>query len=376
MQSVKKPGYVIDILLMMLTVITFDFIPHRINVPIKYAILAYLFLKYIWYLSERKPLFTLLGAYTLILSVSSLQNTASLTWSISAFMTGLQLIVLFLVSSAVCQQIGSMAYVDCLIQLFVVLLLLNDALFLFIPYDFSNPDESYLLGNKFLVSYYHCFFSCLVYVKTSGKKHHWLTALLFVFSAVVALKVSCSTGVIMAAVLLAMMVVPKKLRKFLQNPQMLLGVVAVENALIWGAANIFSHPLVKSIVVNVFHKSPNMSGRSKLYAVTLDLVKDKPLLGYGHNTDIYRALFGYGNAQNGLFHIIIQAGILGAAVYFCAVFFGLRKKNTHDTPYGIYMYLFAMVVASAIEISLSLLFMLGVAILYGFITENDRKQIA
>lgn len=374
MRPVRGMIVTIDIILMILSIVTFNFVPHQVNVAMKYAILAYLFVKYFWYLSGRKMLFALLVAYTLVLSASTIHNTESIAWTISAFMTGIQLIVIFLVSAAMCQTIGINTYIRHLLHVFFVLLLINDVLFLFVPYDFSNADESYLIGNKFLVSYYHCFFACLFYVTKFEKKAGWQAALLFIFCGLVSKKVSCSTGIIMAVVLIVMMLVPKKIRKFLKNPEVLIGTIAVENILIWGSAKIFENPLVQSIIVNVFKKSPNMTGRNKLYGVTLSLVKDKPLLGYGHNTDIYRELFGYGNAQNGLFHIIIQAGIIGAAFYFGSIIIGLRNKNKQDIPYGLYMYLFAMTVASAIEISLSLQFMMTVAILYGCNSECWRLR--
>ena len=360
----------IDVVLMILTVVTFNVIPDKINALMKYALVTYLLLKYIWYVNGNRTVFALLGGYTLALSVSTVLNTGDLLWMLSALMSGLQLMVLFLVSVAMCQKIGKSTYIHWLIQIFFVLLVVNDLLFFFMPYDFSNADESYLLGNKFLVVYYHCFFSCLVFLKLAKQKKVLWGGVLFVLCAIVALRVSCSTGVIMAAVLIAMMFAPWKARNFLKDPKTLMGVVAVENLLIWSPMNIFQSPLVQFIIVNVFHKSANMSGRSKLYAATMGLVEKKPLLGYGHNTDIYRFLFGYGNAQNGLFHIVIQAGILGAALYFAAMYVALRRKKKENNRYEGYMYLFAMAVVSAIEINLSLQFMLGVALLYGLNEEN------
>ena len=374
MQTTKKAGYLFDLVLLILTVVTFSFIPYKVNVLIKYAVLIYLLCKYIWYLPHHQTMLILLTGYSIVLSVSSYLNTASINWTISAFRAGVQLMVLFLVFTVLCQQLGKTVLIDYLIRLFLVLLLCNDLLFFVMPYDFSYPDESYLLGNKFLVSYYHCLFSCLVYIRTAGTKRRWIPPVLFVLCALVSLKVTCSTGIIMAGVLFAMMFIPKKLRTVLQKPATLLGAIAIENILIWGSANIFTNPTVQSIIVNVFHKSPNMTGRFRLYDITLSLVQDKPLLGYGHNTDIYRILFGYGNAQNGLMHIVVQAGIIGAVIYFCAVFCALCNNHKKRSDYGLYMYLFAMVVASAIEISLSLQFMLGLAILYSFNTDHWHKQ--
>ena len=127
-------------------------------------------------------------------------------------------------------------------------------------------------------------------------------------------------------------------------------------------------------MVNILHKSANMT--EKLYAVTMELVKNNPLWGYGHNTDIYRELIGYGNAQNGLFHIITQAGIVGAIVYFGAVYIGIKKGKQDNTlkNYGLYMFIYGMLVGAAVEINLSTVFILGVAIIYSLNIQNKQSE--
>ena len=71
-------------------------------------------------------------------------------------------------------------------------------------------------------------------------------------------------------------------------------------------------------------------------------------------------------STDGLFHIVTQAGIVGAILYFCAVYAGIKKAKDDHTlrSYGLYMYIYGMLVGSAIEINLSTAFLLGVAVIY------------
>lgn len=364
----------LDVAIMCLQIVEFYFIPHKIFVLFKYITCLYLLAKYSSAMKRRIYLFGLLGSYAMILTVSTVVNTNSLPWALSAFVEGIQLIILFVVSEGVTRKEGFYNYAWCLLRFFFFLLLVNDLLFLVFPYDFSNPDEYYLVGNKFWVSYFHILTGCLYYSVASNKKQKVTSIGIIVYAGIIARVVTCTTGVIMALAVLMMILLPKMIRKIIATPLMLLLTIGVENILIWGSTNIFSHPMVQSIIVNLFQKSPNLTGRTKLYNVTFSLVSQKPLLGYGYKTNVYRDLFGYGNAQNGLFHIITQAGILGALVYFAVVYVAAKKDRYSDTYYGIIMYLYAMIVAAAIEISLSLLFMFGVAILYAYNMQYKKSH--
>ena len=241
-----------------------------------------------------------------------------------------------------------------------------------LPYDFWDPDESYLLGNKFLVSYYHCFLACLIYMK--NKQKNLMSLFSFIYTGFIASVVHCATGIIMAIMLIIMSYLPKWLKGIIEKPNSFIVALFIGNILIWSPIAIFTNPVVVYLIKDIFHKSPNMTGRYQLYNITLKLVSQSPLWGYGHNTDIYRNTIGYGNAQNGLFHIITQAGIAGAICYFLAINIAFHNYNKDHYNYGMHMYVFAMLVGSAIEINLSIQFLLGVAVIYACGIKSRFRQ--
>ncbi|MBB5185713.1 hypothetical protein HNQ43_001793 [Faecalicoccus acidiformans] len=369
----KINAHSIDVILMMLALLQFSFIPRTVFLVFRYVVTLYLLYRYRKVIVGMKIIPILLVLYAAVLCFSTLVNTFSLTWVISAFMLIMQYVTFFGVFLGMVKQHGVERLITLLCIIFLICLIVNDSLFLLIPYDFTDPNETYLIGNKFLVSYYHCLFGSLIYVKYFFSKKKYYSPLLIIYSAIVSMIVHCTTGIIIALSILMMMLFPKKIRKFMEKGSTFIGSLILENFLIWGPFHLFTNPLIVSFVVNVLHKSPNLTGRTQLYNATMDLVEKSPIYGYGHNTDIYRDTLGYGNAQNGLFHIITQAGILGTVIYFTMVYLSLNHKML-ERVYGLIMYIYAMLIGSAVEINLSTQFIIAIAIIYA-ITNNQGCSI-
>lgn len=367
----------LDVLMILLSTIQFPIVPNKVFVIYRYFVVVLELVRYKKEILKNKKLVMILSGYTVVLAYSTIINTYSITWVISALMQGTQYIVFFCVFSRFTKKHGSCEIVNLLISILGVLLLFTDSLMLVIPYNFFDADEFYWVGNKFLVSYYHCLLACLLYIKYNNSIKRIYSFVAMCYTIFVAACIHCTTGIIIAIVIVALMCAPKKLKLILQKPVVFISALAIENVLIWGTTSIFQTPIVVNLVTNIFHKSADMTGRARLYAVTLELVEKSPWWGYGHNTDVYRDLFGYGNAQNGLFHIVTQAGIVGAILYFCAVYAGIKKAKDDHTlrSYGLYMYIYGMLVGSAIEINLSTAFLLGVAVIYALNLNYQRRQM-
>ena len=364
----------IEIILLMFSLVQVSIVPDDFFLIYRYGVITFLLLKYFPELNKNKIIVGLLFLYTIILSLSTWDNTHSITWMISACMLGMQYITFFCTFSQFVRKRTAKELISIIILFLLILLFVNDVLLVAIPYDFNNPDEIYLVGNKFLVSYYHSFLGCLVYSQYNNKQKRSFTFILYnIFVIFVNKRVNCTTGIIMSITIILMAHFPNTIKKILTYPKTFLASLCIENILIWSGVAIFTHPFVVYLITNVFHKSANMTGRLQLYSITLDLVKNKPLFGYGHLTNIYRNTVGYGNAQNGLFHIVTQAGIIGAIVYFSMVYCGLKKGNAKYDSYGIIMYIYGMLVASAIEISLSTQFIIAIAIIYA-INKSQKES--
>lgn len=340
---------------------------------IEYCLTAYLFLKYIKTLPSIVGPSVLLGIFSVLLAFSTWQNTHSATWALSGFVFGVQIISLMLVFVDQCRRLSTDKVLERIAVLFALVLLVNDIAMILLPYDRDYSGTAYIAGNKFGVSYAHCLLVGLLMVVKRG--HDALIRCVAIVGLAMNYYAGSSTGAVMMAAMLALSFLPDGFRRIVSRPVALAASIAVLNVLIWGAADLLHNPFVQDFIVNVLGKSADLTGRERLYKATFDFVAEKPWLGWGYLTDIYRITFGYGNAQNGLFHLVTQSGILGTALYFLGLFFSLVRKETNGTElFGLYAFLFAMILGSAVEINLSSQFAFGVALLCGALRDSARRE--
>lgn len=372
MRSMKLRLSTLNMILLFLTIIRISYIPNELFVIFEYVTIMYLLIFNFCELKKAPSVYFLILGYTLILTYSTHLNMQSFRWTLSSFMSGLQMIVIFSVLSYAMDKSGIKVIINDMIRIVSVFVILNDLLLLFMGYNFANSNTMYLIGNKFSVSFIHLFLACLIYYKyfnTNKKIVYWA---MFVYSIGITILIQCTTGTLTLLVAIFMLLIPIKAMMVVVNRTVLALSLAIGNILIWGSYAIFQTPFIQQIVVNVFHKSSDMTGREKLYDAVLLLVADKPVLGYGYNSDIFRVMFGYGNAQNGVFNIVIQAGIVGAVLYFGALYIALRAKTKNMGSYAFFVFLYAMAVGSAIEINLGNIFILGVASLFAYNVKEDN----
>lgn len=340
---------------------------------VRYGLIAYLVLKNILCCKSIPIVMILLSAFSALMAYSTWINTHSPTWSFSGFMFGMGIVAVILVYVDACCRLSTEIVLKRVLVIFIVAILLNDLMMVVLPYNRSDSSTVYLIGNKFIVSYAHCLLSGLMLVCYRDKIT--LNRMIVIIGAFMSYFSGSSTGAMMMVAMFALTFVPAKTRFVIAKPLFLAASVAVLNILIWGQANLFQMPEFQNFVVNVLHKNPNMTGREQLYAVTFDLVAMKPVFGWGYLTDIYRITFGYGNAQNGLFHLITQCGILGTTVYFAGLFTSLLGKPAQNKSlFGIYAFLLCMVLGSSVEINLSFQFAFGIALVCGALHGFDATE--
>lgn len=355
----------IDVMLAALFFFTIGSGAGPIVAVIRYVVIAYLFLKYLRSFRFVAPLGILLIGYSVILFFSTYTNTGSITFAISGFMHGITCIIVFLVFIQYAHKNGSRQLLRLLFHFYLVFLIMTDFLLVVYPYDFDKANEIFLIGNKFTVAYCHCFVAGIAFV-LYGKKP-LAARFLILLAATVSLVVSCTTGFIMSCVMFLLSLLPSRVKVAFANPLALFVLILILNILMWGDFDLLHNEIVQGLLTNTFDKSPNLTGRDALYNATLGFVADRPLFGYGYLTNIYRDTFGYGNAQNGVFHIITQAGVVGAIFYFAALLKAMLSMKDDESVrkkyYGITMYLYALAIGSLVEINLSMTFVIGVAVL-------------
>jgi O-antigen ligase len=337
-------------------------IPNSFYTVIRYLLVAYLFIKYLNQAKHVRIPVIVLSVFSVALAFSTYANTHNVNRAISGFMFGIQILAFMLVYLDAAKRITFLSTIKILAASVFVFLLINDLMMVALPYDHQDSSTLYLLGNKFTVSYAHALFVGMLIV--AWPKKHFRVLLIGLICAVMAYVSGSATGTTIVLLVTVLSLLPKPARAVVGNPIFVFALIAILNFLIWGTVNLFQNPYVQDFIVNVLGKSADMTGRQRLYDATFGFVAMKPLWGWGYLTDIYRDTFGYGNAQNGLFHMITQCGIAGSTLYFLGLFLAMvGNSNDGHVSFGIYSYLIAMVIGSAVEINLSTQFAFAIALI-------------
>ena len=165
----------------------------------------------------------------------------------------------------------------------------------------------------------------------------------------------CTTGAVCyLSVLIFMFVNP--IRKILEKPLSIVIAIVLSGVLPLSMAAILSIPRVNALLLAI-NETATMNARVRIYEILMDIITKKYWIGYGYNTLIVKERL-YSKAQNGLLHIIVQFGILGAValVFLCFMATRNRYKRNKDVVEWCEFWLFSLIVAGIIEITFGVFF--------------------
>ena len=162
-------------------------------------------------------------------------------------------------------------------------------------------------------------------------------------------------------VLILMLVLP--IRKILEKPLSIAIATVLSGALPLSMTAILSIPRVNALLISI-NETATMNARVRIYEILMNIITQNYWIGYGYNTLIVKERL-YSNAQNGMLHIIVQFGMLGAAtlVLLCYIATRNRYKRNKDVVEWCEFWLFALIVAGIIEITFGVFFYVFLALI-------------
>lgn len=361
MDKLKIRYSTIDIVLLCISFYEVTGIPHTLFLGIKYASILYLFAKHCFECRKMRSITAFILLYGGVTFISTLINQNMLNRYVASFVYMLHIMTIYVTIYAFVRNRGIEALVQCLISTLIVFALFTDFLMLFVSYNFSSPSESYLIGNKFAVSYLHCFIMALLYCCNEKKLQNRLRLKTFrsifcVASVLVCMKVTCTTGILICLLMGIMnyFPIPLRIRKFISNPQIIVSVTVVINLLILGSASLFTNPYIVYFISNVLGKSYTWVGRLHIYEIIFDVIKVKPWMGYGYFSNIIEEILGFGNAQNGVLKVIIDSGIIGLIGYTLLAYRSMKSfEHAAEKIWSMMAFVYCMIFASSAEINLT-----------------------
>lgn len=288
----------------------------------------------------------------------------------SAIVEGLCIFLMFSLPDLYLQKYDSEMLDYVLFGLLALITVVVDVFILFskgagivtIHNEFS-VSSNYLIGGKFTISYLNMLMIGYVYQRHPSAISLLLSGLV---GLVICSLVQCSTGitgiVLMVGLILfsypVKVVWPRKSTVALAIVIAAFVAVLFTELLTWGPFGLF--------ITNVLGESSDLTGRTSIYPVLIDLFLKRPVCGYGSAGAANLAVglaCGAADAQEGLFHILLSNGLLGAGLFLGLCVTCLASVRGLDKgAVGLYSFLVSMAVCSAIEINLGLTFILGLSL--------------
>jgi O-antigen ligase len=223
--------------------------------------------------------------------------------------------------------------------------------------------SSYLLGNKFVLSYTNM---AVLGLYMCRRHRPWQILTVGVVGIFFCALTQCSTGVVGIVLMLILELVLTHTKKMLRGrwtvPVLLIAMAFIAVCATW----IMTLPVVQQITVGLMGETPDFSGRLPIYAQIPGWLMQKPIFGYGSAAAANLLVLTYNGAadcQEGLMQIFLSNGLFGGAIFLAICVVALRHvQGTPLNRLGIYIYVLAMSFISLVEINLGSFFFLGLAI--------------
>lgn len=238
----------------------------------------------------------------------------------------------------------------------------------------------YFSGNKFAVAFLHMIFMMLFGSRQCCQNSQTLIQktkliLLAVYSIILCLYMHCGTGAIGCFVLAVLIYYRNSLERIVCKPINFVVSLIGLNYLFIGTPWLLSNNVIQSLIL-MLGKDISLTGRMRIYPQLAGIIQKSLFVGYGDSSQIVMRVVGYGNAQNGILHIMIQFGLIGAVAFVYMVVRGIYKvKDTESAiKYSAIAYIFALVVCSLVEICFSYNFIFAVALLNAIAVQKKYRE--
>lgn len=232
-------------------------------------------------------------------------------------------------------------------------------------------NETLFSRGKFPTAYMLIFYLMFFYTTWSGnrifskKRKRMIFIILSLICIILSVLIQISTGIVAVTLFLLIMLMPSKIRQFINKPMVLVGLIIASMVTVFSLGVILSSSIVQDLITNVLHEDLNLTGRMQLYELLYPLMLQSGLLGGGFGSYVASGLayHGWYNAQNGLAEIILTYGFVGAGAFLILVFTSSLYSENNMEPLNAAILVFIIVAIIEIPFNLSFVFLLALLML-------------
>lgn len=238
----------------------------------------------------------------------------------------------------------------------------------------DNANNIYFIGNKFQISYLNVVMLCLYLFlkkgKIDGHRFYFTMKLnknkvkIFLFCIAIiylALFMKAYTGLFMILFVLVLEMLSGILQfKFnkrwtgffslVNKPFVMVVSVVLSGIITIVLEAIMNTPIIMSFL-KLIGKTGNIFSRTLIYKNLIDIISQKPWIGYGYGSAIVSEYFGP-NAQNGLAQVVIYTGILGVLLMLAITFYcGKSGRKNSETFAPLLFAVYSFILSATVEIT-------------------------
>lgn len=251
----------------------------------------------------------------------------------------------------------------------------------------SGRHETYLIGTKFTVAYFHMDLLTLWFIRNNmrfhrGGKSRWYILPAILILLAVSIRVDCMTGVIgcLALFCFLAMLNTKFQRYFVHfsSPVLLLLFLAASIVFPFIAEQLVSIGFVSYLLENVFLRSTTLTGRLTAFTLFAKRIHEHWLWGFGvsNGNAAAEGMFGLANAQNALLQWILEAGIPATLVLvflMLLIFQQLSKSPRQNRIMPMAVLLYVYVILGMVETTFNLSVVLLLALIFMQVNTKEPR---
>jgi O-antigen ligase len=220
-------------------------------------------------------------------------------------------------------------------------------------------NDNYIIGNKFNVAYLHLFVITfyLLRVGMTTQIRKLIFTLLIIETFMIMTMTGCATGIVGVLLLVLFVYLINKDIFFMLSPNVILGGFIFCALFPFFYELILNNKFVIFFVEDVLKKKMTLTGRTYIYELLPSIIGNGVRIGYGIDTNYEICMqYNFPNIQNGLIKVMMESGIVGAALILFLVYVVFRNCNMNrNIDVGIISsYICVFIVLSAIEITISI----------------------
>lgn len=248
----------------------------------------------------------------------------------------------------------------CLITDFLIICIPSLGTDFAVKYSSTLVNQTYLVGNKFSVSFLHLALLMLYSISRKTIKFDLKFLLISSLSIFISYYVNCATGLIANIILSVFYVYNEFFEKILKGKKIILINMAFSGLFIMLVDLFINSGIVQNIIVNVLHRDITLTGRTIVYSMILKFMKTCPVTGYGYGSSviIIPTILGFSNCQNAFWDLAIQIGLFGILFIILLIIISPSKGN-----FSIVAYLITLILSGTVEITYGPGFIIYIALL-------------